>query len=74
MEETWSREEHGNEFAAAHTGDLRRNFLADETDLIPLRGGARRRAIQSPIQTIRGPSQQRFRPGALFPRASLQPR
>ena len=31
--------EHGNEFAAAHTGDLRRNFLADATDLIPLRGG-----------------------------------
>jgi hypothetical protein len=27
------------EFAAAHTGDLRRNFLADATDLIPFRGG-----------------------------------
>ena len=31
--------EHGNELAAAHTGDLRRNFLAYTTDLIPLRGG-----------------------------------
>jgi hypothetical protein len=30
--------EHGNEFAAAHTGDLRRHFLADATDLIPLCG------------------------------------
>ncbi len=31
--------EYGNEFAAAHTGDLRRHFLADATDLIPLCGG-----------------------------------
>ena len=45
--------EHRNEFAAAHTGNLRRNLLADATDLMPLRNGGGA-LFGKPIQPIRG--------------------